>query len=957
MQQKRNSFYYGYLFLGLGISTLGMSQVSFAEDGITYIRSLQLPCSSPNTQMGLERMGESLPESDSAKGSFKRCAELFGKCERDPSYFTSPNQVVTTGDSSDGFPTSPGIRAQIKDGLVRQVIRNRIQNLYLGINRVADTNTPVQLKRSQLWRPSSNDTIAACNIFAKEGPATGDNTGLVAIDQMGSIVTMPAGVDTNNGARAPKHRAPHNTAKRSMFNFGERGTAYKEAAPQFIGIGALARGSEIPAAKSCGNWPSHLVNFSSESKICKKKNEPTQVRKGEDTRTHIDNVIWDDGSSAAPGTEECNIHYYADYHNASAISSLQTGALVQATWMKLDEVLQEVHNGDLHVNYDLCRNYALSYHEKIKSAVEALDSSKACGRNFKQVLNGCKVDKDGKFTQSDCYIASLITTLQASGYVQVAECEVYKRAHDLYGSMFIDTPGKAYANQLKNWASMGCMAWANLRAGGGGHGEPRARELSEYLGTCFPKTYAIAFKNYLTTNPLTNGSQVMKEVPIQKQMVNSNESNYLGRATAGYNGEVLKDNGEPFIKVNNGVLFDSSPNSSAGATTSFNTMYPLEFETGIIQERSLTTQFQEPSWLFGFSFLSLGLVAPKRRKKRKVQGSKLTAQASLLALFLVSAPAFGSMLPFGESRMHVAVKYSCVGFNGVLLTGKQAEKCCSYKDELAATGPEAKEGDGAQSDSADVNCPGDPDEVLEDLSIRAASTGDTEDGAIRGIRDLASNNAGLSANSILTGVENPAAEGQTNPYSTGHQVFSAVGKDSAATAVEGGMSTRNPAGGTTSGAEGGKLAGLTNNGNGAAGGGAGGGNSNSGGLGSLQSGSDPTNSAANADAARGAAGAGNDAALGGGAFASGGGGGFGGGGMGRPNGDVDPSRIEWGLGQGQGQDAQGSRGSGSDNEVTSISEDPEDYFTRINIEDNIFKKVETIYRQKTPPLLLESIKK
>jgi hypothetical protein len=211
--------------------------------------------------------------------------------------------------------------------------------------------------------------------------------------------------------------------------------------------------------------------------------------------------------------------------------------------MKLDEVLTEIDSGAIKLGPN-CMAHAQDVVQSVSKAVSAFYERKACSRtlasdNLTQDLlqdykNNCKIlDKNktcadnsaqcndiNMITQSDCYVSALVTLVQGSDYEHVAECEVYDRAHTVFRKYFMETAGREYFNQLKNWATVICMnndyyddddvdysiGWKDQKAAGS-NAEAVIQNLRKRmvgrLNRCFPVVYSNLFKTYMTSPPQT----------------------------------------------------------------------------------------------------------------------------------------------------------------------------------------------------------------------------------------------------------------------------------------------------------------------------------------------------------------------------------------------------------------------------------------------------------------------
>lgn len=324
----------------------------------------------------------------------------------------------------------------------------------------------------------------------------------------------------------------------------------------------------------------------------------------------------------------------------------------------------------------------------------------------------------------------------------------------------------------------------------------------------------------------------------------------------------------------------------------------------------------------------------------------------------------------------------CVGNHGILLTGSQVDVCCQCS--AAGVSPSASSsssGDGSSSggggaigistkalanalrctpitvpnDKQDPNVPcptGLNDIVTENNNSTAATLGGIQSlgvnlaslisggstvqawgnaGIATGSRTTIASAGGVAGSNFLGGAA-ASAGGETPSSSLG----GAPGRGSRAVGIEG-----------TSGST--ALSRLGSGKSGMSGGGSRASNDSSSGSGA---GGSPTagTSAATADAKTGDSNIAGAMSAGGG-----GGGGFGGGGGGRPSGDVDGGKVDWGTGGGAPSAALDSgTGAASAGETMNGAkfqiEDPSDYFSRLQASEDLFKKIEEKYREKSTSL-------
>ncbi len=239
-------------------------------------------------------------------------------------------------------------------------------------------------------------------------------------------------------------------------------------------------------------WPIQSVasvSSSKDSKICQSA-RPTDQR---DLRSHIAycykdaqhyalmNISWNDSSfpSAVPtdksGGEKCDYEYALDFKDASTISALHTGALVQATWTSLNEVVSDIlTKKELTLTDPDCINKAKNpsghgYLNNLlgssKALIRRLDGSEPAASymsersEYIELRSECAspIGSGNKTTvQASCDKLGLTSLIQGSNFVQLAQCEVLARSKKLFDYAFTGD-GRKWVNQIKNWATTSCM--------------------------------------------------------------------------------------------------------------------------------------------------------------------------------------------------------------------------------------------------------------------------------------------------------------------------------------------------------------------------------------------------------------------------------------------------------------------------------------------------------------------
>jgi hypothetical protein len=228
---------------------------------------------------------------------------------------------------------------------------------------------------------------------------------------------------------------------------------------------------------------------------------------------HVDfrSMAWDDGSYLYPGTEgDCDLYFSSDFTEASTITAMMTGALVQANWYKLNEVIEEIKKGSLTISSANCRKLGTTFVQQLIASANTLNAAgTVCGTLSTDVQAKCSsIDQ----TQSECLQKALVSTVQLGGFTKIAECEVYERANQMFEAAFTRKNGLKMFNQLKNWATLGCIRALGADNGvNGGDGNQAARSLTAIMNNCFPYAYAALFNEYLKNAPTP-----FTLVPIQK---------------------------------------------------------------------------------------------------------------------------------------------------------------------------------------------------------------------------------------------------------------------------------------------------------------------------------------------------------------------------------------------------------------------------------------------------------
>jgi hypothetical protein len=332
---------------------------------------------------------------------------------------------------------------------------------------------------------------------------------------------------------------------------------------------------------------------------------------------------------------------------------------------------------------------------------------------------------------------------------------------------------------------------------------------------------------------------------------------------------------------------------------------------------------------FPWIFLVLGRTS-KGRKSKKTDFSKITILLLGILTLLIQSGCGGADLK-GLAFVHGY----CIGNNGVLLIDAQVDKCCTAGSSSDNSATDLKYTlNTSETGDLTTPCPGTPDDIFGDLSLRGASTQNTISSLVTNINNL----KGQMGSNSPTGNLATTTPGSINynPYNDPNAFGDASLMKLGASAGD-----NTPQRSNIANAKSGGVTGMASSG---APGSRSGQMSIGGGGGLLSSAIDAASDALGLSKSNQVATTGMDTM---GAYTSGGGsGGVGGGGGGRPNNDVDGSNIDWGLGKG----ANGAKMAAANVGESFETVDPSDYFNRMGASKSIFKEIEEKYRQKSPSL-------
>ena len=651
----------------------------------------------------------------------------------------------------------PGMVSLATDSLIRAVVGKRINNLYNGYNGVPpytglDSNQKLiypTTPASQYWNPSAVpvgtcDQAGACNIFCNDVkvplpvltklPAS---AGLIAEAQGFNTETgQPIMVNGVGGQSAIISDANPNLVDRgpSVDDFSTVG-AIDPSSPYYTKPGYNSVGKIVTTPYFAG-WPIHNWSGDASSAVngCYSgmsldpngliRIDPAKHDNSQDWHQYIfdiKSIAWDDSSVLASTNQgQCDLFYVPDYSTATTMSALHTGALVQALWMSLSEVINEIKTGKVYTSHPVCQVFAANLMSQVRTIISTLLSIPgACARSLLTAQTSC--NNQSPYAQADCYNAAMIQMLSIQGVELVAECEVYARAEDTIQGLFLSTNSLAYGAammlELKNYATSACLMGTlhNLNNGGGDEEEHSNKDgggseisyltqgsganskMGGYMTRCFPYAYTAAFTAYLQQNPFK------PLVPVAIQGIGNGGQAGLG---SGYVSKSVVTNAAgvsvPAVQLQNCQILDNyispSPSPSPGAGLS---------DGEIEQEKRYHDKnaAPNPEPQLTLALMGLSLLPQRRRRRNRLnrQTSKnspnLQNSRSLLHFIscgVLSSTALTVYLTFGlgcdvaqspELDMNIMafVNNYCVSRSGILLTATtNGSTCCRY-DKLAGT--------------------------------------------------------------------------------------------------------------------------------------------------------------------------------------------------------------------------------------------------------------------------------
>jgi len=449
----KNRLIIGYNFTVLFINSLTLLWLSNFASAAPPATAVPLPCA------------ESLALFPSNTNHFSVCKNQMGTCGKLPSY--------------------SGYISELTDSLIRTTV-GEIQNIYKGSDPWSTGSTLSKLRPSEVLGANPTGagpctTVGACNLFCGEGY------------QEGVVATLPS-----EPAQSSQGYLPNGQATSMFTGIPSR---YSDADFQAKGvIQSISAPNPAPSPPG-GGWPTFTLadadHLNGSGSLCGDApgdqttltqtgfhNSPNGGSDQLPLNVHflISSITWPDSTfansssnsnSSNTGNNECHIVSASDFTNASGVAALQTGALVQAFWMTLNDVTSEIKNNYLNSNSPKCDPLRTQYLADLGTSVETIYSfaaTSACSA----VPDGCTQSILDQTTLSSsnpadtaanttvgisaCPLSALLLRLKATALTNLAACEVNERARILFDSAF-STPASsiAWSNQLRNYAIAGCM--------------------------------------------------------------------------------------------------------------------------------------------------------------------------------------------------------------------------------------------------------------------------------------------------------------------------------------------------------------------------------------------------------------------------------------------------------------------------------------------------------------------
>lgn len=388
--------------------------------------------------------------------------------------------------------------------VVQTIVSNRLNNLYQGYNgEIAPTTAPnpkyllisgskkgAQSPLGLALTTGTCDQVGACNLFCGEG-----STGGVKVKYFPKSINesqngfQQNGLDSMTRLYLPLSEIPDDNILSSL--------PYANPNPSdFTAKGVLTVPSPSPPnplPNSTWGWPvlscsdTNYGHCNSSSCNSCATSSPGQHRVSNKEWYHTNAQFvgcdMDMGfyyldsftSSQQPGgySSGCSSSVSVDYKNATAMQSIQVGVWVQATWMMLQEVANEINtSGGLQTISPICLTQTKSIEPFIRNHWASLGGGSS-NNSFDTALsllcssgNSDPSNNDAQLSQYSTALSKTISSiLQESMNQNVFACEVYQRAQNLYEAATMtgkDSNGNnssSWMEMLKHWAFASCMAY------------------------------------------------------------------------------------------------------------------------------------------------------------------------------------------------------------------------------------------------------------------------------------------------------------------------------------------------------------------------------------------------------------------------------------------------------------------------------------------------------------------
>jgi hypothetical protein len=208
---------------------------------------------------------------------------------------------------------------------------------------------------------------------------------------------------------------------------------------------------------------------------------------------YLNSVLFPDVAPPSKGlaSAQCFGDLIIDYSGAPAMAAIQTGILVQAYWMALQDVIDEItHIGTassgatvapgLSIKSSVCQTLANQYLANLTTVGNLLldiDKSftppaaslmnqlspfitkSACHNSYASARAACNSPTTTQGTDEACKLVALIEGVSMQLFPDVAECEVVTRAHAYYNAVWGPATTASYPfvmNVIRDWAVNAC---------------------------------------------------------------------------------------------------------------------------------------------------------------------------------------------------------------------------------------------------------------------------------------------------------------------------------------------------------------------------------------------------------------------------------------------------------------------------------------------------------------------